>query len=112
MAEFASRGVGNAGLATGIIGTSLGALAAIGGLAGMGRTIEGGQAQNGNGSPYVSRFDLEQAQLIASLKSENALKDATILQNNNSLDLYKYIDGKFIEFEKAFAAQEVKNQRG
>ena len=33
--EYASRGVANAGLATGIIGTSLGALNALGGLGGL-----------------------------------------------------------------------------
>lgn len=32
MTNYASKGVANAGLATGIIGTSLGALNAIGGL--------------------------------------------------------------------------------
>jgi hypothetical protein len=112
MAEFASRGVGNAGLTTGIIGTSLGALAALGGLAGVGmRNADGGQPYGSNGSPYVTRFDLEQAQRIADLESQNALKDATILLNNNSLELYKYIDGKFVEVEKALAVQEVRNQR-
>lgn len=33
--EYTSRGVGNAALATGIIGTTLGALDGMGGLAGM-----------------------------------------------------------------------------
>lgn len=35
MAEYASNGKGNAALTTGIIGTSLGAIASMGGLAGL-----------------------------------------------------------------------------
>lgn len=47
MAEYTSVGVGNAGLATGIIGTSLGVLNGMGGLAGLfGVTPNGNATSN------------------------------------------------------------------
>lgn len=90
MAEFASRGVGNAGLTTGIIGSALGAMNSglLGGVLG------------GNG---YSRELAEKDALIAEMKAEK-------YSDKVGLELYRYIDGKMIEIEKRLGEQAVLNQ--
>ncbi len=105
MAEFASRGVANAGLTTGIIGSALGLLNG-GGLGLLG-------ARDGTCSEdhTVNRYELEQSQEISKLKSDIALRDANTYQDQKMLEMYKYIDGKFNVFEARLAEQAVHNQR-
>ena len=56
--EYASKAVGTAGLTLGIIGTSLGALAGAGGLAGI-LGVRPGGAQNGDpGDRPVTRYEM------------------------------------------------------
>ena len=52
--EYASKGIANAGLATGIIGTTLGALDAMGGVAGL----LGGRQQVSDGDRPVTRYEM------------------------------------------------------
>lgn len=106
--NYASKGVGNAGLTTGIIGTSLGALAALGGVGGL---FGGGRcANNDPQSVPVSRYDLEKEQQIAELKSQLALRDANTYGDQKALELYRYIDGRLQEINATLAAQAVNNQ--
>lgn len=101
-----SSGVAKAGLTTGIIGSSLGALNLLGGLPfAMNRNFQNGVC-NGDCENIrtVTKYELDQSQEISRLKSELALKDANIYGDQKMLELYRYIDGKFIEFEKQFAA--------
>ena len=107
-----SSGVAKAGLTTGIIGSSLGALNLLGGLPfAMNRNFQNGVC-NGDceNSRTVTKYELDQSQEISRLKSELALKDANIYGDQKMLELYRYIDSKFIEFEKQFAAQAVTEQ--
>lgn len=119
--NYASRGVGNAGLTTGIIGTSLGALG-IGGAVlnavsnkcagknmahqSMPMIIESGGAAD----HPVSRYELGLEQSNAAKDSEIALLKANIYNDQKALELYRYIDGKLGVIDAAIAAQNVRNQ--
>lgn len=107
MAEFASRGVGNAGLTTGIIGTALSVL--NGGLGGLGIGWNNGGA-GGENTP-VNRYELSLQQENASLKSQVALRDANTYSDQKSLALYQYVDGRLRDIESQICAQAVHNQR-
>jgi hypothetical protein len=105
MAEFSSRGIGNAGLTTGIIGTSLGALNSgiLGNLFGNGNNHCCGE------SAPVSRYELGLEQKIASLESGIALRDANIYNDSKVLELYKYVDGKLEAINSKLCDQAVFN---
>lgn len=107
MAEFASNGKGNAALTTGIIGTSLGGLMALG----NGLLNGGGLVRNGccNEDHFVNRYEAQKNQEIATLEMENALLKAEKHTDQKSLEMYKYVDGRFREFEQAIAQQAVYN---
>ena len=102
--NVASKGVANAGLTTGIIGTSLGALNAMGGAGGLLGGLFGGGCNGGWNNAWnmagcsenmlVNRYELGQAQEIESLKSQIALRDANTFTDGKMLEMYKYIDGK------------------
>ena len=77
MAEYTSVGVGNAGLATGIIGTSLGVLNGMGGIAGLlGATPKAG------GSCADTRE-------IADLKMKLALEQANNYSDKSNVEVFK-----------------------
>lgn len=105
MAEFASRGVGNAGLTTGIIGTALGVL--NGGIGNIGLGMGAACSDN----MPVSRYDLSQQQKISELESKVALRDANTYADQKSLALYQYIDGRLRDVEAQICAQAVHNQK-
>lgn len=108
MAEFASRGVGNAGLTTGIIGTALGVL--NGGLGNIGvGWNNGGVCCSDN--TLVNRYELDLQQENAGLKSQIALRDANTYSDQKSLALYQYVDGRLRDIESQICAQAVHNQR-
>lgn len=107
--EYASKGVANAGLTTGIIGTALGAL--NGGLLNFGGI--GTPAMNGvvcSDDRLVNRYELGQEQKIAELQTQIALRDANIYNDQKSLELYKYIDGQIAAINAQLGAQAVQNQ--
>lgn len=125
--ERRSSGVAKGGLATGITGTALGGLNTLT-LLGMGANALGGFGRNNQpvvvmdncGYPaggccsedhYVNRYELELQQKIAEKDSQIALRDANTYNDQKNLELYKYVDGRFREFEQAFAAQAVNNQK-
>jgi hypothetical protein len=103
MAEFASRGVGNAGLTTGIIGTSLGALNS--GI--LGNLF--GNANNCGENSAVNRYELSLQQRIAALESGIALRDANIYNDSKILETYKYFDGKIEAINARLGEQAVFN---
>lgn len=124
--ERRSSGVAKAGLTTGIIGTSLGALGVLGaGANGIGNLF--GRSNQpmivmdaNNGYPvggccsedhYVNRYELDLQQQNAAKDSEIALLKANTYNDQKSLELYKYIDGRFQEFERELARQAVVNQK-
>ena len=110
MAEFASNSKGNAALTTGIIGTSIGGLLALG----SGLLNGGGFAmRNGYGccneDHYVNRYEAQKNAEIATLQMENSILKSDKYTDEKSIELYKYVDGRFREFEQAIAQQAVYN---
>lgn len=109
--EFTSRGVGAAALTTGIVGSVGTGLNLLGALF-------GGNAMNGNCHPRamspeekpIDHYTFELERQLQDAKTQIALRDSTIYTDNKSLDLYKYVDGRFREFEAALAQQAVNNQ--
>lgn len=106
MAEFASKGVAGAALGTGIAGLSLGALNALGMLTGR-MNPEGCECSEDHG---VNRYELNLVQENAALKSDIALRDANVYQDQKMLEMYKYVDGRLRDIESTAAAQAVTNQ--
>lgn len=102
---YTTRGVGNAGLTTGIIGTALGVLNGAGGVGG----ILGGLGGNGISIPAVQELQAKDME-IARLNTDLKLRDANIHTDEKSLELYRYVDARFREFEAALASQAVVNQ--
>ena len=104
--EYASKGVGTAGLTTGIIGSALGVLngGGLGILNGMGGAYYGCSE-----NMAVNRYELGQEQKIADLQSQVALRDANIYQDAKMLEMYKYVDGKFNAVEAQLCQQAVVN---
>lgn len=81
--EYTSKGVGNAALTTGIIGTSLGALSSAGGLAGLLGFGQKGAASGDTGDRPVTRYEMSLFKEIADKNDEIVL-----------LKSEKYADGK------------------
>ena len=112
MAEFnaASNAKANAALATGItgaVGTGLGLLSNgfLGGLCNP-------RMNNNcycNEDHLINRYELQKEQKIASLETENALLKSNIYTDQKSIELYRYIDGKFNVLEQAINQQAVYN---
>lgn len=112
--EFASKGIGTAGLTTGIIGTGLGALNALGGGGGiLGNLlgIGGNPALYNSDNMPVTRYELGLEQSNAAKDAEIALLKANTYQDQKSLELYKYIDSELRAIRDVQAQQAVHNQR-
>lgn len=122
MAEFmaASRGVGAAGLTTGIIGTALGVL--NGGipnlLGGMGAGWNTGCGGWNRGMPVVAdcsdnqlvnRYEASMAAKISSLENEVKLRDANTYTDQKLLELYRYFDDKLEHVDHKLCDQAVWN---
>ena len=103
--EYASRGVANAGLTTGIIGTALGVLnnGGLGLFNGMGGNC------NCSENMMVNRYELAQEQKIADLQTQVALRDANTYVDGKLLEMYKYVDGRFNGIEAQICQQSVIN---
>lgn len=127
MAEFASKGVGTAGLTTGIIGTALGALNSgiLGGnglFGGWGGNndlaaaalgaVAGGMARGCCSEDHtVNRYELRLQQEIAAKDAQIALRDANTYGDQKMLEMYKYFDGQLKGIRDTLCAQAVHNQR-
>lgn len=118
--ENHASGTAKAGLTTGIIGTSLGALnllanggGILGGLTGNNGTV----VNPHNCMPMcsddhlVNRYENAQQARIAELESQIALRDANTFTDQKILEVYKDYNARFNEIEKQIAAQHVQNQR-
>lgn len=136
MAEFASRGIGNAALTTGIIGTAGWAL--NGGL----QNLLGGVLGNGcnnncnNGAAEMAamaalmasaasvgsrgerrddhgydRYDAGKDARIAELETEVKLRDANTYTDQKILATYQYVDGQLKDVRDELCRQRVHNQR-
>lgn len=112
-----SSNVAKAGLTTGIIGTSLGALNMLGNGAGLLGNLTGGnmaaRAAVGccNEDHLVDRYTLAQESKIAELETQIALRDANTFTDQKFLELYKYVDGEFRNIRDVLSEQAVKNQK-
>lgn len=116
MAEYASHGVGAAGLTTGIIGTSLGVLNS--GLlnGGLGGLFGGNGWNNCNAAAYacsdnmaVNRYEATQSARIAELETEVKLRDANIYTDSKLNDLRNYMERRFDHVEHELCDQRVYN---
>ena len=102
-----------------VVGGSLGIASFLGLNAGniLGNGCGGGLfnwGRNGNGSCNcadvpVTRYEMAMEQAIAAKDSEIALLKSNTYQDQKSLELYRYIDGKFSEIQANLAAQAVTN---
>lgn len=102
--NYASKGVGGAGLGLGIAGTALGLL--NGGIPGL----FGGMGNNGcSEDHFVNRYEAGQSARIAELETEVKLRDSNIYTDSKILELYKYVDGKFGRVEHELCEQKVFN---
>ena len=111
MAEFASNGKANAGLATGIVGTSLSGLLALGsGLLGNGMLGWNNRASVCNEDHFVNRYELDKDQQISRLETEKSLLQAEKHTDEKSLELYRYVDGRFREFERRLLEKGVESE--
>ena len=108
--NFASNGKANAGLVTGVIGSSLGVLNSIGGNGILGGLFGGGAAACSD-NYAVNRYEAAQQARIAELETEIKLRDANAYTDSKILDLYKYFDGELKEIRNALCAQAVHNQK-
>ena len=102
--NYASKGVGGAGLGLGIAGTALGLL--NGGIPGL----LGGMGNNCcSEDHFVNRYEAGQSARIAELETEVKLRDSNIYTDGKILELYKYVDGKFGRVEHELCEQKVFN---
>ena len=108
MAEmnYASRGVGGAGLGLGIAGTALGLL-----NGGLGNVFGGWNANNAycHENTLVNRYEAQQQARIAELETEVKLRDANTYTLGEMSKLRDYVDGKFARVEKEICEQHVYN---
>ena len=100
-----------------VVGSSLGIASFLGLnanniLGGCGGGLLGGWNRNGNcncADVPVTRYEMAMEQQIAYKDSEIALLKSNTYQDQKSLELYRYIDGKLNEINSTLAAQAVTN---
>ena len=102
--DFASKGVAGSGLGLGIAGTALGLLnnGAFGGL------FNGGNVACHENTP-VNRYELNLEREITNKDTEIAYLKGRDAAKTDSLELYKYVDGRFRAVEAQIANQAVVN---
>lgn len=112
-----ASGTAKAGLTTGIIGTSLGALNLMGNGAGLlsglaggcgARTIAPGCCSEDH---LVDRYTMDLKFQIAEKDSQIALRDANTFTDQKFIELYKYFDGELRGIRDSLASQAVENQK-
>ena len=104
MAEYASRGVANAGLTTGIIGTAGVGLSLLSNLL----NANGGCCMNSD-NMAVNRYEAAQSARIAELETEVKLRDANTYTLGEVGKLRDYMEHKFDRVERELADQRVYN---
>lgn len=111
MAEYASNAKGNAALTTGIIGTSLGAIASGvlgGGLNGIGGLFGGNNYANGDNMP-VNRYELNLVRENDGLRTQVSLRDANTYTDQKLLELYAFVNNKLEGVNAQLCQQNVVN---
>ena len=110
MAEYASNGKGNLGVTLGAIGSGLGVVnSGIGGGI-LGNLFGNPGCNHPHGMP-INRYEMELNMGNAAKDSEIALLKSNIYQDQKTLELYRYVDGKLEGINAALAAQAVQNAR-
>lgn len=105
--KYAQRGVANAGLTTGIIGTALGVLN-NGGIGNILNTNRGGSCGCSD-DHCVNRYEASQAARIAELETEIKLRDANAFTLGEMDKLRNYFENKIDCVEKQICQQNVIN---
>jgi hypothetical protein len=70
----------------------------------------GNRGMGGGCDHLVTRYDLEKEQTIAAKDAEISLLKANTYNDQKTLELYRYVDGKFGAIEARLAEQAVRNQ--
>ena len=96
--EYASKGVAGAGLGLGIAGTALGVLNG-GGLGNIFGVNQNGCAED----HFVNRYELNMQNTITNKDMEIAYLRGRDAAKSDSLELYKYVDGRFNAVERELA---------
>jgi hypothetical protein len=106
--DFASKGVAGAGLGLGIAGTALGLLnGGIPGLLGGWNGCNAAAACSENMA--VNRYELNMQRELTNKDMEIAYLKGRDAAKSDSLELYRYVDGKFAAVERELADQRVFN---
>ena len=105
--EYASKGVANAGLTTGIIGTALGAMS-TGILPGLFNNNANSDCCNSE-NMLVNRYEATQNARIAELETEVKLRDANTYTLSQISNLRDYVDRRFEGVNAQIGAQAVYN---
>ena len=108
--EYASKAVGTAALTTGIIGTSLGAIASAGGVAGI-LGLGGRQAPADPGDKPVTRYELGLVREIGDKNDEIVLLKANQYSDNKDLGLQAQISAQAVWNATAGAAIDCINKQ-
>ena len=105
---FASKGVAGAALGTGVAGLSLGVLNALGN---GGIPLLGGWNGNNvcNENMPVNRYELSMVRELTNKDMEIAYLKGRDAAKSDSLELYRYVDGRFNVVEREQADQRVLN---
>lgn len=107
--EYATKGKANAALTTGIIGTVGTGLAMLNGGGGILGNLFGGCGCNNASNMAVTRYDQELTDRYNAAVSENALLKANIYNDQKSLEMYQYVDGRVRAIESQICQQNVVN---
>ena len=102
--EYASKGVANAGLTTGIIGSALGAM-----NSGILPNLFGGGNCGCSENMAVNRYEATQNARIAELETEVKLRDANFYTLSEMGKLREYVDNKLARVENELCEQKVYN---
>lgn len=104
--DYASKGVAGAGLGLGIAGTALGLL----GNGNLGGILGGwNNAAACSDNMPVNRYELSMQRELTNKDMEIAYLKGRDAAKTDSLELYKYVDGKFASVERELADQRVFN---
>lgn len=103
--NFASKGVAGAGLGLGIAGTALGIL----NNGGLGTIFSGMGTAGCSDNVAVNRYELGLSNEITNKDMEIAYLKGRDAAKTDSLELYKYVDGRFRGIEAQIASQAVVN---
>lgn len=106
-----SSGVAKGGLATGIVGSALGAAALLGNGANLfNRGCYDVQNNGCSDDHFVNRYEMRAEQKIAELEAQLAMKESDSKTDGKILEVYKYITNRLNTVDGKLADQAVQNQ--